>query len=256
EWKICPMSIGLSSRPKRNQTRPRTATAATTPTMMRRRATVDRSVVFWARLGVGAAVSRRGVFSLAKAPTRLPADISIPSTALVTNVERHTDGTLRARIGLCRSTGEPGRLVGGRTNVPPHTGNEPTSSAPEQPAAQSVGGALQRFLASSASSGYVLLAALVVALCWANSPWASAYDDLWSTPLVLHVGSTAIGTDLRFWIGDGLMTVFFLLVGMEIKREVREGELRDPRAAALPAVAALGGMVVPALLYLAIVGGG
>src|SRR4029079_6346996 len=146
--------------------------------------------------------------------------------------------------------------VGGRTNVPPHTGNEPPSSAPEQPAAPSVGGALQRFLASSASSGYVLLAALVVALCWANSPWATAYDDLWSTPLVLHVGSTSIGTGLRFWIGDGLMTVFFLLVGMEIKREVRDGELRDPRAAALPAIAPLGGMAVPAPLHLAMYSGG
>jgi len=140
--------------------------------------------------------------------------------------------------------------------VSPHTGNEPPSSVPDRPGRQAVGGALQRFLASSASSGYVLLAALVVALCWANSPWASTYDDLWSTPLVLHIGSTAVGTDLRFWIGDGLMTLFFLLVGMEIKREVRDGELRDPRAAALPAIAALGGMAVPALLYLAIIGGG
>ena len=73
---------------------------------------------------------------------------------------------------------------------------------------------------------------------------------------MLHIGSRAIGIDLRFWIGDGLMTIFFLLVGMEIKREVRSGELRDPRVAALPAIAAVGGMVVPALIYLAIAGDG
>jgi NhaA family Na+:H+ antiporter len=137
-------------------------------------------------------------------------------------------------------------------NMPPHTGN----GSPDQPAPQAGLGPLQRFLASSTSSGYMLLAALAVALGWANSPWATAYDDLWSTPLVLHIGSTAIGTDLRFWIGDGLMTIFFLLVGMEIKREVRSGELRDPRVAALPAIAAVGGMVVPALIYLVIAGDG
>ncbi len=134
----------------------------------------------------------------------------------------------------------------------PHTGN----GSPDQPSQQAGPGPLQRFLASSTSSGYVLLGALAVALGWANSPWAAAYDDLWSTPLVVHIGSTAIGTDLRFWIGDGLMTIFFLLVGMEIKREVRSGELRDPRVAALPAIAAIGGMVVPALIYLAVAGDG
>jgi NhaA family Na+:H+ antiporter len=115
---------------------------------------------------------------------------------------------------------------------------------------------LQRFLATSTSSGYLLLIALAVALAWANSPWSDAYERLWTTPLVLRLGETEIGTDLRFWIGEGLMTVFFLLVGMEIKREVTSGELRDPRVAALPAIAAVGGMVVPALIYLAIVGDG
>jgi NhaA family Na+:H+ antiporter len=115
---------------------------------------------------------------------------------------------------------------------------------------------LQRFLATSTSSGYLLLIALAVALAWANSPWSDAYERLWTTPLVLRLGETEIGTDLRFWIGEGLMTVFFLLVGMEIKREVTSGELRRPRAVALPAIAAVGGMVVPALIYLAVVGGG
>ena len=112
---------------------------------------------------------------------------------------------------------------------------------------------LQRFLAASTSSGYVLLAAVAIALVWANV-WPAAYERLWRTPLVVRVGQLSIGTDLRFWVGSGLMTFFFLLVGLEIKREVTSGELRSPRAVALPAIAAVGGMVVPALLYVAIAG--
>jgi Na+:H+ antiporter, NhaA family len=102
----------------------------------------------------------------------------------------------------------------------------------------------------------VLLVAVAVALVWANSPWSDGYERLWTTPLVLRVGDLSVGTDVRFWIGNGLMTLFFLVVGLEIKREVTSGELRRPRAVALPAIAAAGGMVVPALLYLAIAGRG
>jgi NhaA family Na+:H+ antiporter len=115
---------------------------------------------------------------------------------------------------------------------------------------------LQQFLGASTSSGYVLLVAVAIALVWANSPWSAGYERLWTTPLVLRVGDVEIGTDVRFWIGNGLMTLFFLVVGLEIKREVTSGELRRPRAVALPAIAAAGGMVVPALLYLAIAGRG
>jgi Na+:H+ antiporter, NhaA family len=115
---------------------------------------------------------------------------------------------------------------------------------------------LQRFLRSSTASGYVLLAALALAMLWANSRWADAYERLWTTPLSLHVAGITVGTDLRFWIGDGLMTIFFLLVGMEIERELRSGELRQPRVVALPALAAVGGMVAPALVYLGVVGAG
>jgi Na+/H+ antiporter NhaA len=100
-----------------------------------------------------------------------------------------------------------------------------------------------------------LLAAVAIALVWANV-WPAAYERLWRTPLVVRVGQLSIGTDLRFWVGSGLMTFFFLLVGLEIKREVTSGELRRPRAVALPAIAAVGGMVVPALLYVAIAGRG
>jgi NhaA family Na+:H+ antiporter len=115
---------------------------------------------------------------------------------------------------------------------------------------------LQQFLGASTSSGYVLIVAVAIALVWANSPWSVGYERLWTTPLVLRVGGLSIGTDVRFWIGNGLMTLFFLLVGLEIKREVTSGELRRPRAVALPVIAAAGGMVVPALLYLAIAGRG
>jgi NhaA family Na+:H+ antiporter len=113
---------------------------------------------------------------------------------------------------------------------------------------------LQEFLQASISSAVLLFGAVVVALVWANL--GDLYEAFWTTPLKLQAGDTTVGKDLRFWVNDGLMTVFFLVVGVEIKRELTIGELRRPRAAALPAIAALGGMVVPALLYLAIVGGG
>jgi Na+:H+ antiporter, NhaA family len=101
----------------------------------------------------------------------------------------------------------------------------------------------------------VLLAAAAVAMVGANSPWRSALDDVWGTRLSLAIGGHGPALDLRHWVVDGLMAVFFFVVGREIRRELVDGELRDPRQAALPVVAALGGMVVPALLYAAINGG-
>ena len=115
---------------------------------------------------------------------------------------------------------------------------------------------LQEFLQTSTAASLVLVAAIVLALVWVNSPWWESYDRLWHTSATVTLGSISVGTDLHFWIQDGAMTLFFVLVGMEIKRELTIGELRRPRAAALPAIAALGGMVVPALLYLAIAGDG
>ena len=95
-----------------------------------------------------------------------------------------------------------------------------------------------------------MLAALV-ALVWANSPWRGAYQDLWHTQVQLTVGGFGVEDDLRHLVNDGLMALFFLVVGLEIKRELVAGDLRDRRVAALPALAALGGMVVPVALYLA-----
>jgi NhaA family Na+:H+ antiporter len=115
---------------------------------------------------------------------------------------------------------------------------------------------LQAFLATSTAGGVLLLGATILALLWANSPWAAAYEDLWGTAFVVRFGRWAIEHDLRHWVNDGLMTIFFLVVGLEIKREFLTGELRDRRAAALPMIAALGGMVVPAGIYLLFNAGG
>jgi Na+:H+ antiporter, NhaA family len=90
-----------------------------------------------------------------------------------------------------------------------------------------------------------------VALLWANSPWADLYTALWHTPFGLRLGPWSFERDLHFWINDALMTIFFFLAGLEIRREIHQGELSQLRRAALPLVAALGGMVAPALIYAA-----
>lgn len=115
---------------------------------------------------------------------------------------------------------------------------------------------LQSFLDAEAASGLLLLGATIVALVWANSPWKTSYDDLWHTTLTVRFGSWSVAEEARHWVNDGLMSLFFLVVGLEIKREVTTGELRTLRAAALPAIAAIGGMVVPAGIYLAVTAGG
>jgi Na+:H+ antiporter, NhaA family len=109
-----------------------------------------------------------------------------------------------------------------------------------------------RLLEFETFAGSIMIAAAVLALAWANSPWRAAYDTLWATPLEMHLGDLVHldGMMLRNWVNDAAMALFFLLAGLEIKRQLALGELRDRRAAALPALAALGGMVLPALLYL------
>ena len=110
---------------------------------------------------------------------------------------------------------------------------------------------IHRFMASAPAGGIVLLLCAAIAMGWANSPWAHSYHVLWDTPLTLAVGSTGARLTLHQVINDGLMAVFFFLVGLEIKREVLVGELASLRHAALPVSAAIGGMVVPALLFTA-----
>jgi len=111
---------------------------------------------------------------------------------------------------------------------------------------------LQTFLRTEAAGGVLLLVAALAALVWANSPWSSSYERLWHTDLTLRFGRWVLSHNLRDWIDEGLMAVFFFVVGLEIKREVVSGELRQARIAALPIVGAIGGMVVPAALYVAL----
>ena len=109
---------------------------------------------------------------------------------------------------------------------------------------------LERFLRIEAASGVLLLVAAGVALVWANSPWAESYAHLWHTRLGIRIGPFTFDRSLEWVINDGLMVIFFFVVGMEIRREIHHGELSEWRRAALPAAAALGGMLAPAGLYL------
>ena len=113
---------------------------------------------------------------------------------------------------------------------------------------------LRDFLHTESAGGALLVVAAVAALVWANSPWRHGYDSFWHTEIGIDVGGHALRLSLQHWLNDGLMTVFFLVVGLEIKRELTSGHLAGLRAATLPIAAAIGGMVVPAVLYLAIAG--
>jgi NhaA family Na+:H+ antiporter len=107
----------------------------------------------------------------------------------------------------------------------------------------------QEFAKLEASGGILLICCTVLALVWANSPWAASYSHLWHTSLTLGFAGNVLSKPLHFWINEGLMAVFFLLVGLEIKRETLVGELASLQKAALPIAAAIGGMVVPAAIY-------
>lgn len=108
----------------------------------------------------------------------------------------------------------------------------------------------QAFFEHEAASGILLIAAAAIALVLDNSPLSWLYDKLLSTPVAVQIGALGIDKPLLLWINDGLMAVFFFLVGMEIKREIIEGRLSSIRKATLPLTAAIGGMIVPALIYI------
>src|SRR5215211_3470482 len=148
-----------------------------------------------------------------------------------------------------RCAGKPGRHVVHCVRNPMPTAGD---REPLVPPALRLTASVLRFLFEEAAGGVALMVAAAVALGWANSPWRDAYTALWATPATLRLANFTLEADFRHWVGDGLMAVFFLVVGLEIKRELVAGELRTWRGAALPVVAAAGGMAVPALVYAAV----
>ena len=114
----------------------------------------------------------------------------------------------------------------------------------------------QEFAARETSGGILLLLCTVAALVWVNSAWAPSYEALWHTKLIVGLGDRTLDRDLHFWVNDGLMAIFFFVVGLEIKRELLVGELASVRQAALPIVGALGGVLAPALIYTSLNYGG
>ncbi len=110
---------------------------------------------------------------------------------------------------------------------------------------------IQTFLKKESASGIILMFAAIFAMALANSPWSAWYDLLLDVPVVVAIGSFEIAKPLLLWINDGLMALFFFLVGLELKREFLEGNLSQPGQITLPAIGAVGGMVIPALCYVA-----
>jgi Na+/H+ antiporter NhaA len=122
--------------------------------------------------------------------------------------------------------------------------------------ARNLAAPVRDFLGTEVAGAVVLLCATVAALAWANSPWSDSYESFWTTELSIQVGGEGISLDLRHWLNEGLMTFFFLVIGLEAKRELDIGALRERRRLAIPVVAAVGGMALPVLIYLAFNAGG
>ncbi len=122
--------------------------------------------------------------------------------------------------------------------------------------ARNLAAPVRDFLTTETGGAAVLLGAVLAALVWANSPWSSSYESLWTTKLSIQIGNSGLSQDLRHWVNDGLMTFFFLVTGLEARREIDMGQLRERRRIALPAISALGGVAAAILIYLAFNAGG
>src|SRR5215204_3472989 len=122
--------------------------------------------------------------------------------------------------------------------------------------ARNLAAPVRDFLSTESAGAVALLCAAVAALVWANSPWPDSYESFWSTELSIRAGSDGISMELRQWVSEGLMAFFFLVVGLEARREFDMGALRERRRIMLPLMAAAGGMAVPVLVFLALNGGG
>lgn len=133
----------------------------------------------------------------------------------------------------------------------------PSSETPERTAwARNLAAPVRTFLSAETGGAVVLVVAALVALVWANSPWPDSYAHFWETDLAIQVGDHALRTDLHGWVNEGLMALFFLVVGLEAKRELDQGELRERARLTIPVMAAVGGMAVTVAIYLAFNAGG
>src|SRR5690348_7179081 len=117
--------------------------------------------------------------------------------------------------------------------------------------ARNLAAPVRNFLSTESGGAIVMLGAAVAALVWANMPGWHSYESVWTTSVSVRIGTAGVTMDLRHWINEGLMTLFFLVVGLEAKRQVDLGELRERRRLAIPVFAAMGGIAVPVLIYLA-----
>jgi Na+/H+ antiporter NhaA len=122
--------------------------------------------------------------------------------------------------------------------------------------ARNLAAPVRSFLSTEAGGAFVMLGAAIAALLWANSPWWHTYESVWTTELSIRIGTAGIAADLRTWVNEGLMTLLFLVVGLEAKRQLDLGELRERRRLAIPVFGAIGGITVPILIYLAFNAGG
>ncbi|PZH02143.1 Na+/H+ antiporter NhaA [Streptomyces sp. NTH33] len=136
--------------------------------------------------------------------------------------------------------------------------NDPASQTPAKgnTLVAQLSGPVRAFLSTEAGSVGLLLAAVVVALVWANSPWSEAYASLWATDASFSIGGASLSMDLGHWVSDGLMALFFFVIGLEVRYEISVGVLTDRRRVVIPALAGIGGMLIPVLLYLAVAPGG
>ena len=114
---------------------------------------------------------------------------------------------------------------------------------------------VNQFISKSTTGGIILFIAAIIAIFFANSPWATDYHSIWQHKIGISLGNLELKMSLHHWINDGLMAIFFFVVGLELKRELSNGELASPKKAALPIIAAIGGMLFPALIYLFFNGG-
>src|SRR5437764_14863031 len=122
--------------------------------------------------------------------------------------------------------------------------------------ARNLAAPVRSFLSTESGGAVVTFAAAVAALVWANLPGWHSYESVWTTTVAVRVGNAGVTMDLRHWVNEGLMTLFFLVVGLEAKRQMDLGELRERRRLAIPVVAAIGGITVPIVIYLAFNAGG